>query len=339
MAPGMEHKKHKRHKVSSCSFCASCVLSPDVLPFANRRSLLAICLVLLLHSAAAYAQNLGHKLPGLLGLDAGRIPEPGLYVIDRAGIYDADKLRDRNGRLIGPLNLVAYSNAFGLSYTFKLTDGVFLTTTVGGPIAGIKLDLGNRQQANLDLLGLADPYIQPVRLGWRKQRFELVTSYGIYLPTDKSALAGGSGISSGQITHQFSAGGAGYFKDRTRFLTALASYQLNMRQRGIDITRGDAVQIEGGLGTKLLGSRLETGIASYALWQVRNDRGANLPPVLRGARDQVYGIGPEAAMVVKAIHAQVRIRYEWDIGVHARPQGQIFFVGVNFLVQKPQRIP
>ena len=339
MAPGMEHKKHKRHKVSSCSFCASCVPSPDVLPFANHRSLLAICLVLLLHSAAAYAQNLGHKLPGLLGLDAGRIPEPGLYVIDRAGIYDADKLRDRNGRLIGPLNLVAYSNAFGLSYTFKLTDGIFLTTTVGGPIAGIKLDLGNRQQANLDLLGLADPYIQPVRLGWRKQRFELVTSYGIYLPTDKSALAGGSGISSGQITHQFSAGGAGYFKDRTRFLTALASYQLNMRQRGIDITRGDAVQIEGGLGTKLLGSRLETGIASYALWQVRNDRGANLPPVLRGARDQVYGIGPEAAMVVKAIHAQVRIRYEWDIGVHARPQGQIFFVGVNFLVQKPQRIP
>ena len=324
MAQGTEHKKHK----------------DKLLPFANRRLLLAICLVLLVYSTAAYAQNLGHKLPGLLGLDAGRIPEPGLYVVDRAGVYDADKLRDRNGSLIGPLNLVAYSNAFGLSYTFKLTDGIFLTTTVGGPIAGIKLDLGNRQQANLDLLGLADPYIQPIRLGWRKQRFELVTSYGIYLPTDKSALAGGSGISSGQITHQFSAGGSGYFKDRTRFLTALASYQLNMRQRGIDITRGDTVQIEGGLGTKLLGSLVETGIASYALWQVRNDRGANLPPVLRGVRDQVYGIGPEAAVVVKAIHGQVRVRYEWDIGVRARPQGQIFFVGINFLVQKPQqRIP
>src|SRR6478752_897899 len=188
MAPGMEHKKHKGHKVDISS-CGSCV---------------AICLVLLLHSASAYAQNLGHRLPGLIGLDAGRIPEPGLYVVDRAGIYDADQLRDRNGSLIGPLDLVASSNAFGISYTFKVSDRIFLTTTVGGPIAKIKLDLGNRQQANLDLLGMADPYIQPIRLGWRKQRFELVTSYGIYLPTDKSALAGGSGISSGQITHQFS---------------------------------------------------------------------------------------------------------------------------------------
>ncbi len=115
------------------------------------------------------------------------------------------------------MNLFAYSNAFGLSYTFNPTDGIFLTTTVGGPIAGIKLDLGNRQQANLDLLGLADPYIQPIRLGWRKQRFELVTSYGIYLPTDKSALAGGSGISSGQITHQFSAGGRATLKTELAF--------------------------------------------------------------------------------------------------------------------------
>ena len=341
MARGMEHKKHKRHKVSSCSFCASCVLSPDVLPFANRRSLLAICLVLLLHSAAAYAQNLGHKLPGLLGLDAGRIPEPGLYVIDRAGIYDADKLRDRNGRLIGPLNLVAYSNAFGLSYTFKLTDGVFLTTTVGGPIAGIKLDLGNRQQANLDLLGLADPYIQPVRLGWRKQRFELVTSYGIYLPTDKSALAGGSGISSGQITHQFSAGGAGYFKDRTRFLTALASYQLNMRQRGIDITRGDAVQIEGGLGTKLLGSRLETEmglrVMRFGRCATTAERICRLYFAERAIKSTELGPKPRWSSR-QFMHRSAYAMNGTSVSTRDR-RDRFFFVGVNFLVQKPQRIP
>ncbi len=330
MGPGTEHKKHKRRKKKTY----------QLLCFLCSVSVLAISLVLLLYSAAAYAQNLGHKLPGLIGLDAGRIPEPGLYVVDRAGIYDADKLRDRNGNLLGPLNLFAYTNAFGLSYTFKLSDAIFLTATAGAPIAGLKLDLGNRQQAGIDLLGLADPYIQPIRLGWRKQRFELVTSYGIYLPTDKSALAGGSGISSGQITHQFSVGGTGYLKDRTRFITALASYQLNMRQRSIDITRGDTVQIEGGPGTKLFGSLVETGIAGYALWQVRDDRGAGLPDVFRGARDRVYGLGPEAAVVVKAIHAQVRVRYEWDMGVHARPQGQIFLAGINFLVQKPpQRIP
>src|SRR5262249_50822393 len=160
-------------------------------------------------------------------------------------------------------------------------------------------------------------------LGWRKPRFDLVGSYSIYLPTGRSPLAGGKGVSSGQITHEFSGGGSIYFKNRSRFLTALASYQLNTRQRGIDVTRGDTVQMEGGIGTKLFKQLAETGIAGYALWQVRDDRGTQLPAVLAGARDRVYGLGPEGAITIKAIRAQIRMRYEWDFGVRSRPQGQI----------------
>jgi hypothetical protein len=107
---------------------------------------------------------------------------------------------------------------------------------------------------------------------------------------------------------------------------------LNTRQRGIDITRGDLVQIQGGIGTSLLRKLAETGIAGYALWQVRDDRGTALPPVLAGARDRVYGLGPEGAMLIKAMHGQVRVRYEWDFGVRARPQGHIFAAGINFRV-------
>jgi hypothetical protein len=303
----------------------------------TRRAVVGFSLTLLFTTTLAFAQDLGHKRPGLLGLDAGRIPEPGLYLVDRLAIYEAEKLRDRNGNLIptAPFNLLGRGNAFGVSYTTKISgNSMFLTMTVGGPIARVKLDIENRPEIGIDLLGLGDPYIQPFRLGWRKQRFDLVTSYGIYLPTDRSPLAGGKGVSSGQITHEFSGGGSVYFKDRSYFLTALASYQLNRRQRGIDITRGDSVQIEGGLGTKLF-RELETGIAAYALWQVRDDRGTELPPVLTGARDRVYGLGPEGAMFIKAIHGQIRVRYEWDFGVRARPQGHIFVVGLNFVVHRP----
>jgi hypothetical protein len=177
-------------------------------------------------------------------------------------------------------------------------------------------------------------------LGWRKERFDLVTSYGIYVPTDKSALAGGSGVSSGRITHEFSAGGSWYFKDRTRFVTALASYQLNMPERGIRITRGDTLQIEGGAGANLFGRVLETGLASYALWQVRDDRGPDLPLVVLGSRDRVYGLGPEGAVLIKPIRGELRARFMWDIGVRARPQGHLLVVGVEFLVHKPkQRSP
>jgi hypothetical protein len=303
-----------------------------------RRTVVGVGLTLLLTTTLTWAQDLGHKLPGLLGLDAGRIPEPGVYLADRLVIYQAEKLRDRTGNVIptSPFNLLGLANAFGVSYTKRLSsNSMFLTMAVGGPIAKVKLDVENRPEIGTDRLGLGDTYIQPLRLGWRKQRFDLVTSYGIYLPTGRSALAGGKGVSSGQITQEFSSGGSVYFKDRSPFFTALASYQLNTRQRGIDITRGDSVQIQGGIGTKLFRQLMEAGIAGYALWQVRDDRGTELPPVLAGARDRVYGLGPEVAMLFKPIQGQLRLRYEWDFGVRARPQGHIFVVGINFLVHRP----
>src|SRR6476659_1363521 len=138
---------------------------------------------------------------------------------------------------------------------------MFLMMAAGGPIAQVKLNTANRPELGVDRLGLGDPFIQPVRLGWRQQRFDLVTSYSIYLPTGRSPLAGGKGVSSGQITQEFSSGGSVYFKDRSHFMTALASYQLIARQRGIDITRGDSVQIQGGIGTKSFSKLAEAGIA------------------------------------------------------------------------------
>ena len=300
--------------------------------------IVGVSLALLLITATAFAQDLGHKLPGLLGLDAGRIPEPGLYLVDRIAIYEAEKLRDRNGKLVpaAPFDLLGRANALGVSYTTKISrNSMFLTVTIGGPIAQVKLNIENRPDLGVDRLGLGDPYIQPIRLGWRKPRLDLVTSYSIYLPTGRSPLAGGKPVSSGQITQEFSGGGSVYFKDRIHFLTALASYQLNTRQRGIDITRGDSVQIQGGVGTKLFRGLVETGISGYGLWQVRDDRGKQLPPVLTGARDRVYGLGPEGAVLIKAIQGQLRVRYEWDFGVRARPQGHIFVAGINFLVHRP----
>jgi hypothetical protein len=303
-----------------------------------RKWIVGVSLVLLHINASTFAQDLGHKLPGAVGLDAARIPEPGLYLVDRILIYEAEKLRDRNGNLLptAPFNLLARANAFGVSYTTKTSrNSIFLTMTVGGPIAQVKLNIQNSPEVGVDRLGLGDLYIQPVRLGWRKQRSDLVTSYSIYLPTGRSPLAGGQGVSSGQITQEFSGGGSIYSQGRDHFLTALASYQLNGRQRGIDITRGDSVQIQGGIGTKLFRELAETGIAGYALWQVRDHRGAQLPPVLNGVRDRVYGLGPDGAILVKAIQGQLRVRYEWDFGVRARPQGHIFVFGINFLAHRP----
>src|SRR5947207_1607522 len=92
--------------------------------------LIAICLSWAFGAAALEGQDLGHKLPGLIGLDAGRIPEPGLYVVDRVVSYEADELRDRFGNVIpvGQLELQALSNAAGVSYTARLPrNGLFFS--------------------------------------------------------------------------------------------------------------------------------------------------------------------------------------------------------------------
>jgi hypothetical protein len=79
--------------------------------------LLVVCVELLPAAARVDAQDLGHKLPGLIGLEAGKVPPAGLYLIDRLVSYQADELRDRRGMLIpvADLQLLGRSNAVGLS--------------------------------------------------------------------------------------------------------------------------------------------------------------------------------------------------------------------------------
>jgi len=302
-------------------------------------SLLVICVELMPGARRADAQDLGHKLPGLIGLDAGRIPQPGLYAIDRVVWYGADELRDRAGNRVpvGDLGLLGISNAVGLSYTLRRGSRSF-TTTAAAPLARLRLDVHDRPEASFDRFGFGDIYIQPARVGWRSDRVDLVGSYGLYIPTGASPLAGGKGLSEGHITHEFSSGGT-IFADpnRTSFLTALASYDLNLRKRGVDITRGDTLRVQGGAGVRLLNGVVEAGLAFYALWQVRDDRGADLPSVLKGARDRVYGLGPDVAVLIEPIQSEVRVRYEWDMGVHSRPQGKVLVVGLNVSLQRPKR--
>jgi hypothetical protein len=305
--------------------------------------LLMICADLLSGAKGAIAQDLGHKLPGLIGLEAGKVPEPGLYFIDRLVWYEADEIRDRNGNVIpiGPFNLQALSNAAGVMYTTKLgKQSTYFTATAAAPLTHFTTNVQDHPEASIDKFGLSDIFIQPARFGWRFKRFDAVASYGLYLPTGRFQLFGGKTVSSGQVTHQFSAGGSIYAnKNRDAFVTALASYDLNRRKRDIDITRGDTIQIQGGAGFSRMKGTIEAGAAAYALWQVRDDRGTALPPVLRGGRDRVYGAGPEVAVFVKAIRSQIRTRYVWDIGVRSRPSGNLFVVGLNVVLQRPPRPP
>lgn len=112
---------------------------------------------------------------------------------------------------------------------------------------------------------------------------DLVATYSPYLPTGLFRLGEG-GLSREHVTHQFGVGAAMFFDAERRFrVSALASYDLNHRKFGIDIRRGDTEQVQGGAGALLIGW-IDVGIVASALWQVRDDVGADVPPPVLGAR-------------------------------------------------------
>lgn len=290
--------------------------------------------------APADAQEaLGHKLPGTLGLDAGSVSNPGVYVVETMASYRSRDVVDRNGnRLPLNLDLAATAGLFGLAATVELLPlATYFTVAVGIPAARIDTT-STDPLVSLDRFGFADLFVQPVKLGWRLGRVELVLAYAFYAPTAASEPGGNDGIGRGQWTHEGSTGGTLYFDHaKTWSLSALTSYERNQRKESIDITRGDTLQVQGGAGKTLLGI-LDVGLVGYALWQVTDDSGSRLPPALRGARDRTYGLGPELGVDVAPLRSRLAARYEHDFAVESRPRGQIWVIEWTVLVYgKPRR--
>jgi hypothetical protein len=229
--------------------------------------------------------------------------------------------------------LQAIANGIGVSVVLRF-GGTSVAASIGVPLARARVTT-TRPEASIDRFGLASLYVQPVRLGWRWPRAELVTGYAFYAPTSHSEPGGAGALANPQWTHEFSLGGAACFDDaRTWRISALASYERNQRKERVDITRGDTVQIQGGAGTTFA-HFVDVGLAAYALWQVHDDSGTALPPVLLGARDRTFGVGPELGVRLPAIRSRLTARYAHDFGARSRPEGWIFTVAFVFAAWLP----
>jgi hypothetical protein len=300
-----------------------------------KRALRLAAAALLLHSSATRAQQLGHKLLGSSGIDAGVQSPPGLFVIGRMLRYDADQLRGASGeRLpIDGLDMEATGIAFGAAYTLRTADTRFLTLAIGIPVASIHIN-SDQPAASLSGYGFSDVFVQPLEVGWRKPRFDVVTAYMIYVPTGKFEPRGSS-VGRGYWTHELSLGGA-MFLDTARIsrISALASYDFNTRKRGIRVRRGNMFQIQGGAGIGV-GKGVTVGAAGYALWQATRDRGADIPPQLLGQWSRAYGLGPEIDVVLPKLRTRFDVRVEHELGVKSRPKGRVISAGLSYMVWAP----
>lgn len=174
------------------------------------RLFIVAALIFIARLAHAQVQDLGRRLPGSSGLDAGTQAESGVYIGYRFGWFASDTIHDRDGNEvpITTLDLDAYSNVFGVNATTDL-DGLYLSAAVSAPIAKVSLS-ADIPEASVDRLGLGDIFIQPLQVGRRLTRFDAVAAYSLYAPTTKGAT---STVGQPQWSHQLSLGGTLFFDD------------------------------------------------------------------------------------------------------------------------------
>jgi hypothetical protein len=292
--------------------------------------------VVLLATATAHGQDLGHRLHGTLGIDAGRVSEPGLYVIDKFVLYSSTQVRDQQGHAIpGHFDLRGVADAIGLGITLKLdVIGAYYSAAAAYPFVWVNLK-SDRLAATVDRSGVADISVQPIKLGWRTGRLDVVTAYSLLVPTSRAGVVG-SPLARTQLTHELDLGGTVFFDRARRWrLSALASYFLNQSKWDVDATRGDLIAVQGGAAVRLW-RVLDLGIAGYGAWQVRDHRGADVPPELKGIRERSYGLGPEIAVFIPVLRLRIDARYEREFLIEARPEGQIVVVTASFIAWRPR---
>jgi hypothetical protein len=280
--------------------------------------------------------DIGHRLPGTLGVHAGTQPDPGLYLEARLAEHAARKVIDNDGhaRPVG-FHLNAIAGAVGAGVTFGLPKlSTYVNAAIGLPASHVTSQM-EQPEIDIERGGVGDLSVMPIRLGWRAPHLDIVTGYAFYAPTGVFQPSGRSGAGRGEWTHEVSMGGAVYWDEhKTWYASALGSLDINSRRRGIDLTSGTTIEVEGGVGTAIL-RVIDVGLAAYGLWQLTDDSGADVRPARRGARSRTYGAGPEIDVVIPPIRSRVGLRYEHDIVCASRPWGQLLVLELTVVAWTP----
>src|SRR6185503_3096064 len=138
-------------------------------------------------------------------------PLPGFYVVDKFVYFLATEAKDRHGNPLPlkGLDISAFGDAFGLAFVAKPKHLPYLNFAAAIPFARIHLSIDD-PVVSIDNAGLSDIFVQPIKLGWRGDRHDVIAGYSFYAPSGKFQPKTGTGVGRGHWTHQFGVGGAYY---------------------------------------------------------------------------------------------------------------------------------
>jgi hypothetical protein len=251
--------------------------------------LILIAFVLLHPPAALRAQQNGHYLQGVTGLENGSTAPPGFYVTFLPYVYQIDALKDANGdTAVKPdLTIAAYNNLFSMT-----TEKKFLGATYGMsliiPAVNTRLT-ADAIDASLEQAGLSDIYFSPLVLGWTRGKANFLLNYGFYAPVGQfnpsSPVNPGLGFWEQQVQ-----AGSTYAFDKRRLWNAslLSTWEINQSKEGLDVKPGPMATFEYSFGRRFFGYRMNAGVAGYTSRKLTADSGSGVSPRAVGVLDRSF---------------------------------------------------
>jgi len=316
----------------------------SVMKLTVKLTTLALMISCILQAQVSFAGFAGQNTKGDYGLQSGSQLPPGFYMIAPMYYrYDADTVRNSEGEKISidpkeSGSLAANAYIFGLiwvseykilggNYSFQVYPG-FTDNTLEAPILGLDEAVST---------GFTDLYFQPVNLGWHTKNADFVAGLGISAPTGEYELGGSSNRGLGMWSFELFAGTTVYFDEaKSWHFATTAFFETHTDKEDTDISVGNILTLEGGLGKSFMDGALSLGAAYYAQWQLTEDD-LGVERLLFSNRSigkhRVYGVGPELNIPLatsKKLYGFLSARYLWEFGAESTLEGQTFVATLTF---------
>ena len=294
--------------------------------------LLLSFLAVLLVANVTTAQERGQYIPGFRGLNPAEQPHPGVAYFNFFYWYPTSTLKDRDGNRANPdfdLNLVADGNL--VAYTPK---NKFLGATYSAliivPVMNAAITLPRLGADTSTGASFGDVYIEPISLGWalKNGKGKIRAAYGFMPPS------GARRVTSDYFGHQVSFGGT-YHPDKAGMwqISGHSVWEFHHTKRNEDVKVGNNVTFEYGVGktfVKNKGAQIyQAGVVGNAQFQMTKDSGADVIPFNVGAKDRVFGVGPEFDVILPKSKVNMFVRVVPEFGARSRTQGVTVIMGVG----------
>jgi hypothetical protein len=275
------------------------------------------------------AQERGHYLPGVYGLDCCVENPPGYFLIYLPMFYGTKAIKGPHGedliKLNGTVNFQVH-NFILMAVPKKKIFGATYSASIDLPLVNAVIE-PSRFPASFNSHNLTDLYIEPLNLTWHHDRYDLRTVYGFYPPTGKFDPNKVDNFGLGFWSHQFQAGTTARLSaDHTWNASLLGTFETHTTKKGIDIRPGNDLTLEYGFGKRLFENRVNVGMAGYMEFQVSDDSGSRA--ILKSVHDRTFATGPEVSAEVTKMKIPVWFRYLPEYGVHARTSGHMLVFGI-----------